>query len=197
MLFIKPGQMFFLIFVLLKKIDFDDYTGKFCDEGPFPLANAIKSVFEEFSAINLNSSEEKSDENGTNSTLLISTTTNSYQASKNSSSSATSLVTKKFSSKLGVLVGGVNSVLNDFKNGMSLTYNSGQNSTLDLNTETTTFLFTNNTNNFTIESDKDLDVPNNIINDDNNSAFRSFNSVLNSLCFLTLNLVFLFFGLNI
>jgi hypothetical protein len=29
-------------------LDFDDYTGKFCNEGPFPLANAIKSIFDEY-----------------------------------------------------------------------------------------------------------------------------------------------------
>ena len=30
-------------------LDFDDYTGMFCNEGPFPLANAIKDVFDEYS----------------------------------------------------------------------------------------------------------------------------------------------------
>lgn len=30
-------------------LDFDDYTGQFCHEGPFPLANAIKAVFDEYS----------------------------------------------------------------------------------------------------------------------------------------------------
>ena len=33
---------------MLWTLDFDDYLGGFCDEGPFPLANAIKSVFDEY-----------------------------------------------------------------------------------------------------------------------------------------------------
>ena len=33
---------------MLWTLDFDDYSGKFCNDGTFPLANAIKSVFDEF-----------------------------------------------------------------------------------------------------------------------------------------------------
>ena len=33
---------------MLWTLDFDDYLGGFCDEGAFPLANAIKSVFDEY-----------------------------------------------------------------------------------------------------------------------------------------------------
>ena len=33
---------------MLWTLDFDDYTGDFCNEGPFPLARAIKNIFDEF-----------------------------------------------------------------------------------------------------------------------------------------------------
>lgn len=33
---------------MLWTLDFDDYSGKFCGGGKFPLANAIKSVFDEY-----------------------------------------------------------------------------------------------------------------------------------------------------
>lgn len=33
---------------MLWTLDFDDYSGQFCDRGQFPLANAIKSVFNEY-----------------------------------------------------------------------------------------------------------------------------------------------------
>ena len=35
--------------IMLWTLDFDDYTGSFCNMGPFPLANAIKTAFHEFS----------------------------------------------------------------------------------------------------------------------------------------------------
>jgi chitinase len=33
---------------MLWTLDFDDYTGQFCNQGTFPIANAIKAVFDEF-----------------------------------------------------------------------------------------------------------------------------------------------------
>lgn len=48
---------------MLWTLDFDDYSGKFCNDGPFPLASAIKSVFDEFTLndnINTTSSQNQS-----------------------------------------------------------------------------------------------------------------------------------------
>ena len=43
---------------MLWTLDFDDYSGQFCNDGPFPLANAIKLIFEEYSYVeNLNSTK--------------------------------------------------------------------------------------------------------------------------------------------
>ena len=44
-------------------LDFDDYSGQFCNEGTFPLANAIKMVFDEYNSVNYTNSVTKSIEN--------------------------------------------------------------------------------------------------------------------------------------
>ncbi len=52
-------------------LDFDDYSSKFCNEGPFPLANAIKAVFDEYSP----SIESESTTKRTTTTSTTTTTT--------------------------------------------------------------------------------------------------------------------------
>ena len=57
---------------MLWTLDFDDYSGQFCNDGPFPLANAIKSVFDEYASIDsLNSNKSSNAFNMNNNSLMI------------------------------------------------------------------------------------------------------------------------------
>jgi len=62
----------FLKGTMLWTLDFDDYSGQFCNDGPFPLANAIKSVFDEYASVDLwNSNKSSNALNLNNISLMI------------------------------------------------------------------------------------------------------------------------------
>ena len=54
---------------MLWTLDFDDYSGQFCNDGPFPLANAIKAIFDEYSIIEP-STNDSFISNNTNSLMI-------------------------------------------------------------------------------------------------------------------------------
>lgn len=79
---------------MLWTLDFDDYTGQFCNQGPFPLANAIRDVFEQLSPQSFSNSSNNMSVNDTlsldNDTIKVSllelnktTTTSSILITKN------------------------------------------------------------------------------------------------------------------
>lgn len=98
---------------MLWTLDFDDYTGQFCNEGAFPIASAIKSVFDEFSVTTTTTSTattSQSDEDD-NSVETVATTT--------SESTVTTT-----SSKLGLFIGSGDIVFSGSINGISIGYDS-------------------------------------------------------------------------
>lgn len=109
---------------MLWTLDFDDYTGQFCNEGTFPIANAIKSVFDEFSVT-------------TTATSAITTTTTTTESSssteKNENEGSKIMVTESAgensaltttSSKLGFFIGSGDVVFSGSINGISIGYDS-------------------------------------------------------------------------
>ena len=99
---------------MLWTLDFDDYTGQFCNEGAFPIASAIKSVFDEFSVT----------------TTTTSTTTTSTQSDEDDNSVETAATTTSestvttTSSKLGLFIGSGDIVFSGSINGISIGYDS-------------------------------------------------------------------------
>lgn len=84
---------------MLWTLDFDDYSGQFCDQGTFPIANAIKAEFDEIfpekSVTNSNetSSAENQETSATSNDVYLTKKADEF-ASQNSTTPASLLSTK-------------------------------------------------------------------------------------------------------
>lgn len=120
------------------------------------MANAIKAVFEEFSDSNFNSTLDDKAESKTSD--LPKTITKAIKSVDNSTlTNSIDIVTvpqiPSSSKKLVVLAPNINSViLSDQTNKISINYNSGLSSSMDINTDSITYIFRNNSLNFTLTS---------------------------------------------
>lgn len=108
---------------MLWTLDFDDYTGQFCNEGTFPIANAIKSVFDEFSVVATtavvasSSSESSSGEDNNN--KIVSNNNNEILLTTTQEDEDT---TTTSTSKLDVFIGSGDIVFSGSINGISIGY---------------------------------------------------------------------------
>ena len=71
---------------MLWTLDFDDYSGQFCERGQFPLAYAIKAVFDEYDVVEATTT--------TTTTTATTTTTTTTTTTKNGSSVTSSVALK-------------------------------------------------------------------------------------------------------
>jgi hypothetical protein len=83
-------------------LDFDDYTGKFCNEGPFPLANAIKSIFDEYSPQTSPPPVQTTAKKFASNTTSIATS-NTSNAKERAGSNSTNIIVYANSSKMGYI----------------------------------------------------------------------------------------------
>lgn len=114
---------------MLWTLDFDDYTGQFCNEGPFPIANAIKSVFDEFNQPQSSSLVVANGKNNNNQSAKIDdelnqpnvTQANDEQTSS-TSTQPTTTTSSSSSPNLSVFVGSGDIIFSNNINGISIGY---------------------------------------------------------------------------
>jgi GH18 family chitinase len=146
---------------MLWTLDFDDYTGQFCNQGPFPLANAIRDVFEQLSPQSYSNSSTNLTVNDTlsldNDTIKISL----LELNKNTTVTSSSVLITK------------NLTLNNDNNTSNSILDSNKNFIVDYKVDSSNSIKLSNNNvslaNYSISSQSQ--TPN--INDTNfkNSAF--------------------------